>query len=64
MKLRLSPDKAFDLIGKIGLMLITGGVGGAVFTHKVPVALAVGAVLTGIICVTIGSLETDGSLED
>lgn len=57
MKIKFSANKAFDLIGKIGLMLVTGGFGGAVFTKTVSTAVAGWAIIGGLVCVIIGTFE-------
>lgn len=56
-KVTISVDKILDQIGKIGVMLVTGGIGGAIFTQTVPVSVAVTAVFIGVVFGIIGSLK-------
>lgn len=57
--MKFSLNKAFDLIGKIGLMLLTGGFGGLVFSHDLKPLAAWLTITAGFACVIIGSFESE-----
>ena len=57
-KFQFSIDKFFDHIGKVGVMLITGGIAGSLFTNKVSLLVGFYSVAIGIVFAIIGSIET------
>ena len=57
--MKFSFNKAFDLIGKFGLMLLTGGLGGLVFSHDLDPIVAGYTIASGVVCVIIGAFEVN-----
>ncbi len=62
-KVTISVEKVFDQVGKIGVMLVTGGIGGAIFTQTVPISVAITAVFVGVVFGIIGSLKINSDQE-
>jgi hypothetical protein len=56
-RIQFSADKLLDQIGKIGIMLVTGGIGGSIFSGTVSASMAATAVVIGLVLVIIGSIS-------
>jgi len=59
MKMKFSAEKLADYVGKIGLVLIAGSLGGSVFGGSVSAVVAITGLLVGAIFVIIGSYKEE-----